>query len=434
MKLPSDTLGIVLAGGVGSRLSPLTNQRAKPAVPFGGRYRIIDFTLSNCVNSGLRRILVLTQYKSQSLNDHLQNGWSFLCSQMGDYITAIPPQMRTGNYWYRGTADAVYQNLYLVKRSNAKNVAILSGDHIYRMDYSDMLRQHEALSADVTVACIEVGLQSARSFGVMTLDSELRVHDFQEKPLRPNPEPNNPRRALVSMGVYIFSADVLHRELTADHADLNSSHDFGKDILPRLIHTHRVFGYRFNQQAGENGHAYWRDVGTIDAYYHANMDLLKNPAPLDVYDQDWPIRTADVPAAPARVAVDLNGNSGEVHDSILNNGVVVDGGIVRHSILSNGVRVTTDAAVRDSVLFDNVTVGRGATLQNCIVDRNVHIPAGTEIGLNPNSDAKNFTVSASGVVVVPAGSRFPSPELMLPAVRRKLAVSPVSVQKPAGIG
>lgn len=402
MSLASDTISIVLAGGVGSRLAPLTEDRAKPAVPFGGQYRIIDFTLSNCLHSGLRRVLVLTQYKSQSLQRHLRDAWSICSPELGEYITAVPPQLRTGDSWYAGTADAIYQNLYLLKRSGAKNVVILSGDHIYRMDYSDMLDAHRRNDADVTIGCMEVSLKDAQSFGVMAVNDESRIQQFEEKPAKPTPTPDNPNRALASMGIYVFSVDALIEELESDAADPTSSHDFGKDILPRMIHTHRVFGHRFGTEINCSAMgSYWRDVGTIDAYYQANMDLLKDRPPLDLYSDCWPIRKHERAAPPAKIDRDEFGVPGSATDSMISNGVVVRGGTVNRSILSTGVRIESAAGVEDCILFDDVHVGEGAQLRNCIVDKGVEIPAGTSVGLNSRDDAARFTVSDNGVVVIP---------------------------------
>ncbi|WP_455235186.1 sugar phosphate nucleotidyltransferase, partial [Thiogranum longum] len=295
------TLAIILAGGVGSRLHPLTAHRAKPAVPFGGKYRIIDFTLANCLHSGIRRVLVLTQYKSHSLQKHLRDGWSIFNPELGEYITPVPPQMRVGDEWYSGTANAMYQNMYMVERSGADWVLILSGDHIYRMDYAEMLKAHIAKQADVTVACMEIGLDQAQSFGVMAVDSDSRITNFEEKPSQPKPLAGDPQHALVSMGIYIFSKSLLLDVLNDDHVDQQSSHDFGKDILPGLIPKGGAFAFRFGGSGGRvTPDRYWRDVGSIDAYYQANMSLLDPVPPLDLYQEDWTIRTYQGQTPPAR--------------------------------------------------------------------------------------------------------------------------------------
>ncbi|WP_036828517.1 glucose-1-phosphate adenylyltransferase, partial [Photobacterium sanctipauli] len=299
--MKEETVTVILAGGVGSRLSPLTDNRAKPAVPFGGKYRIIDFTLANCLHSGLRRILVLTQYKSHSLQKHLRDGWSIFNPELGEYITAVPPQMRTGESWYQGTADAIYQNLYLLKRSDAKYVVVLSGDHIYRMDYAPMLKQHKETGADLTVACMEVDKEEAKAFGVMGVNERHQVQSFAEKPSEPQPLPNKPDVCLASMGIYIFSMDALESILEQDADNALSNHDFGKDIIPRLIDGQGVYAYQFGGEEGRvTQDAYWRDVGTIDSFYQANMDLLAVEPPLDLYQQDWSIRTYEPQLPPAR--------------------------------------------------------------------------------------------------------------------------------------
>ena len=302
-----NTVALVLAGGVGSRLYPLTKDRAKPAVPFGGKYRIIDFTLSNCFHSGLRKVLVLTQYKSHSLQMHLRDGWSIFNPGIGEYITLVPPQQRTGESWYCGTADAVYQNLYLLERSNADRVVILSGDHIYRMDYAAMLEFSQECSADVTVACMKVRRKEASAFGVMAVDDSQRIVDFEEKPAEPQPIPGDENHSLASMGIYVFDRKLLCRILREDHEDSNSSHDFGHDILPKLVQSRNVYAYVFGKALGRvSVDRYWRDVGTLDAYYEANMDLLRPDPPLDLYQSDWPVRTAESQAAPARAVRGLS--------------------------------------------------------------------------------------------------------------------------------
>jgi len=401
------TLSILLAGGVGTRLHPLTAERAKPAVPFAGKYRIIDFTLTNCLHSGLRRVLVLTQYKSHSLQKHLRDGWSIFNPECGEYITPIPPQMRTGETWYVGTANAIYQNLYLLERSGAETAIILSGDHIYRMDYAEMLKFHQEKGADLTIACMKTTLDDARSFGVMGVDSDGRVIEFQEKPTSPNAMPDDPKSSLVSMGIYVFKMELLCRELKNDHERADSSHDFGKDIIPRLIQESDVFAYRFGEPRGRvTPDRYWRDVGTIDAYYEANMDLLKPKPSMDLYQDDWPIRTYHGQNPPARMVAGESGADGILVNSILGAGSVIAGATVRRSILSAKVRVEESAEVLDSILFDRVVVGRKAKLRRCIVDKEVKIPPGETIGYDLAKDAKRFTVSDQGVVVVPKGYKF----------------------------
>jgi glucose-1-phosphate adenylyltransferase len=402
------TLSILLAGGVGARLHPLTADRAKPAVCFGGKYRIIDFTLSNCLHSGLRRVLVLTQYKSHSLQKHLRDGWSIFNPECGEYITTVPPQMRTGDSWYSGTADAIFQNLYLLERSGADKALILSGDHIYRMDYAEIIRNHEENRADLTVACMKVPLEEAKSFGVLAIDAHSRVIDFQEKPAEPKPMPDDAHSALASMGIYVFSMDVLCRELMLDHDQADSSHDFGKDLIPHLIRSHRVFAYGFGGPRGRvTPDQYWRDVGSIDAYYEANMDLLKPVPPMNLYQDDWGIRTYHGQNPPARMVPGESGHDGLLINSILGSGSVIIGATVKRSILASKVRVEEGATVEDSLLFDGIHVGRGANLQRCIVDKNVKIPPGETIGFDLAKDAQRFTVSEKNVVVVPKGYKFP---------------------------
>lgn len=401
------TLSIILAGGAGNRLYPLTADRAKPAVPFGGKYRIIDFTLTNCLHSGLRRILVLTQYKSHSLQKHLRDGWSIFNPEISEYITSVPPQMRTGESWYSGTADAILQNLFLLERSNATQVLILSGDHIYRMDYAAMLNFHRDQHAELTIACMQVPLADAPQFGIMSIDNEHRIRDFHEKPKNPRSMPDDPQNALASMGIYVFNMDFLCHELRADHAIGTSNHDFGKDIIPRLIEKHRVCAYRFGGATGRvTPDRYWRDVGTLDSYYAANMDLLAPHTPMNLYQPDWPIRTYHGQHPPARMATGPLGNQGQLVDSLISGGSVISGGTVNHSILSSQVRVEENAMIEDSILFEGVHVGAGAHLTRCIIDKHVEIPPGERIGGNVTVDAVRFTVSANGITVVPKGHCF----------------------------
>ncbi|MEI6542560.1 MAG: glucose-1-phosphate adenylyltransferase [Methylococcales bacterium] len=402
-----NTLAIILAGGAGSRLCPLTIDRAKPSVPFGGSYRIIDFTLSNCLHSGLRRILVLTQYKSQSLQKHLRNGWSIFNPEIHEYITPVPPQMRTGDSWYSGTADAVHQNLYMLELSGAKYILILSGDHIYRMDYAAMLKFHRKHQAELTIACMPVPIEGACSFGIMSVDDKQRICEFNEKPAIPKHLPNDPSHALASMGIYVFNMDLLRQVLQADYLHTASNHDFGKDIIPRLIDNHSVCAYQFGGEAGRvMADRYWRDVGTIDSYYAANMDLLEPVPPLNLYQRDWPIRNYNGQNPPARMVTGLLGNKGQLINSMLGSGTVVSGGSVIHSILFSKVYVDENAVVEDSILFDGVCIGTGVQLKRCIVDKHVQIPQGQAVGFNIADDLARFTVSESGVTVIPKDYQF----------------------------
>ncbi len=405
--MQSNTLTFVLAGGVGSRLYPLTSRRSKPAVPFGGKYRIIDFTLANCLHSGLRRILVLTQYKSHSLNKHLRDGWSIFNPELGEYIIPVPAQMNRGEHWYRGTADAIYQNLNLLERSYAEYTLILSGDHIYRMDYEAMLRSHHEQGADVTIACMEVPLAEASAFGVMVADENMQIIDFEEKPQQPSPYPANPDTALVSMGLYVFSSDLLRQVLFDDQNNSESDHDFGKDILPLMVNHKKVQAYKFGGEEGRvTPDRYWRDVGTIDAYYQANMDLLKPVPPLNLYQSDWPIRTYQSQSPPARTIKSRSATENVLRDSILAGGTIISGGNVINSVLSSDIFVDDEAMVENSILFDRVRVGVSARLRNCIIDKDVTIPPGEDIGHDLEKDRKRFTISDNGIVVVPEGFKF----------------------------
>ncbi|HDY8063770.1 glucose-1-phosphate adenylyltransferase [Vibrio vulnificus] len=402
-----DILTVILAGGMGSRLSPLTDDRAKPAVPFGGKYRIIDFTLTNCLHSGLRKILVLTQYKSHSLQKHLRDGWSIFNPELGEYITSVPPQMRKGGKWYEGTADAIYHNLWLLERSEAKYVMVLSGDHIYRMDYAPMLEEHIANNAALTVACMDVNCKEAKAFGVMGIDERHRVHSFVEKPQNPPHLPNDPERSLVSMGIYIFSMEVLQQALIEDADNDASSHDFGKDIIPKLIDTGSVFAYKFCGSKGRvDKDCYWRDVGTIDSFYQANMDLLEPIPPMNLYQKDWGIRTYEPQYPPARTVSSGSGNEGIFINSMISNGVINSGGSVQHSIVSSNVRINDSATIVDSIIFDDVEIGEGCQLVNCIIDKHVKVPPYTQIGLNRLEDAQRFKISDNGIVVVPESYQF----------------------------
>jgi len=399
-------LVLLLAGGKGSRLEPLTRDRAKPAVPFGGVYRIIDFTLSNCINSGLRRIIVLTQYKSASLDRHLARGWSFLSHELGEFIEVLPPQQRIDEHWYKGTADAVYQNIYSIEQEDPQYVVILAGDHIYKMNYARMIEAHIEAGADATVGCIPVNLDEARNnFGVLQIDRDRRVTGFQEKPADPIPMPDDPERCLASMGIYVFNTRVMYDVLFKDAGRPDSTHDFGKDVIPSMVDEgRRVFAYLFVDENRKEA-MYWRDVGTLDAYYKANMDLVAVDPILNLYDQEWPIRTYQPQLPPPKFVFAEDrpgGRRGIALDSIVSQGCIISGGRVQHSILSPLVRIHSYAEVEDSILFEGVSVGRYAQVRRAIIDKDVQIPPGFQIGVDLERDRqRGFLVTAEGVVVIP---------------------------------
>jgi glucose-1-phosphate adenylyltransferase len=398
-------LAVVLAGGKGSRLEPLTRDRAKPAVPFAGAYRIIDFTLSNCLNSGLRKILLLTQYKAMSLDRHINLGWrGLLCRELGEFIDVVPPQQRIDEHWYQGTADAVYQNIYTLERERPEYVIILAGDHIYKMDYLRLVEYHKQKGADVTVAALPVSLREASDFGVMAIEPDQRIVGFDEKPAQPKHIPGDPDHALASMGVYVFTARFLFEQLCLDATRPNSAHDFGRNILPAIIDTYQVFAFPFLDENRKNV-AYWRDVGTLDAYYEANMDMVAVDPLLNVYDEHWPIRTY-LPALPPPKFVFAERGSegvrrGEALDSIVCLGSIISGGHIERAVIGANVRVNSFARVEDSILFENVNIGRHAKIRRAIIDKEVHIPAGIEIGYDHDHDrSRGFTVTENGVVVI----------------------------------
>jgi glucose-1-phosphate adenylyltransferase len=400
-----DVLTIVLAGGRGSRLEPLTRDRAKPAVPFGGIYRIVDFTLSNCINSDLRKILVLTQYKATSLNRHLDEGWRFLCRELGEYIEVSPPQQRITEMWYQGTADAIYQNVYTIEKAAPRDTMILAGDHIYKMNYARMIDYHRDNHADLTIACLPTERAKAREFGVMAVNNEQRVTEFVEKPRDPPAIPGQPDKALGSMGIYIFNTDVMYELLFQDAAKKEASrHDFGKDIIPAMITGgSRVFAYPFRDENRKEA-AYWRDVGTLDAYFQANMDLIQVDPVLNLYDREWPIHTHQPAFPPPKFVHSERDRRGAAFDSIVCQGAIISGGQVYRSIVSPGVRVNSFALVEDAILFDGVDVGRYARIRRAIVDKEVRIPSGFEIGWNRELDLdRGFTVTDDGIVVVAKG-------------------------------
>ena len=395
---------MVLAGGRGERLYPLTRDRAKPAVPFGAIYRIIDFTLSNCINSGIRRIYALTQYKSTSLHRHIQFGWDILSAPLGEFIEAVPAQQRIDEHWYQGTADAIFQNIHILQEERPDLVLILSGDHIYKMDYRKMIAFHLEKEADLTVAAIRMDRKLSREFGVMEIDENWRIVGFQEKPEEPKAIPGDPKGILASMGIYIFNTEVLVRRLIEDTRS-DSSHDFGKDIIPMMIGKDRVFAFDF-RRGDCGGTGYWRDVGTIDAYYEANMDLISVTPQLNLYDSQWPILTYQPPSPPAKTVWIEEGRVGTALNSIISNGCIISGGNVKRSILSPRVTIHSFAEIEDSILLEGGDVGRNAKIKRTIIDKEVQIPPGTEIGYHLDDDAKRFTVTASGIVVVPKGIRL----------------------------
>lgn len=397
-----EVLVILLAGGVGERLSPLTQDRAKPAVYFGGPYRIIDFALSNCINSGLRRIFIATQYKSLSLNRHIRQGWSIVSEELGEFVEILPPQKRVGEQWYQGTADAVYQNLYSIVREAPRYVVVLSGDHVYKMDYMKMLRGHEEKAAAVTLAAIEVPLEDGRRFGIVAVDEAGRVTGFLEKPAEPPSMPGSPGMALASMGIYVFNHDVLVRALEADAARTDSVHDFGRNIIPSLITEGRVFVYPFYDE-NKKAAKYWRDIGTLDAYYEANMDLCQVNPEFNLYDPEWPLRTYMPQAPPAKFVFAEEWRRGEAEDSLISQGCIVSGSRIHGSILCPNVRVHSFCTIEESILMPGVRVGRHARVRRAIIDRDVHIPRGATIGYDLEEDRRRHTVSDGGVVVVAAG-------------------------------
>ena len=401
--LARDTLALILAGGRGSRLAELTHWRAKPSVPFGGKFQIIDFALSNCVNSGIRRIGVCTQYKAQSLIRHLQRGWSLFDGRFNEFIELLPAQQRIEATWDQGTADAVYQNLDLLRRHDPRYVLILAGDHVYKMDYGRMLEDHVDSGAQMTIACIDVPLADARSLGVMAVDPAARITRFEEKPAHPAPMPGRPDRALASMGIYAFDADFLYEALVRDADDPYSGHDFGNDVIPGLLeegvraHAHDFAASCVNTS---NGVPYWRDVGTIDAYWEANVALTRVVPELNLYDRDWPIWTYQAQLPPAKFVFDDEGRRGTAIDSIVASGCIVSGSIVRRSLLFSDVRVDDWCTIEDSVILPSVEVGRGSVLKRAVVDKHCRLPEGFTAGLDPDADRRRFHVTEGGVTLV----------------------------------
>ncbi len=395
-----DTLGVLLAGGAGERLYPLTRDRAKPAVTFGGNYRIIDITLSNCVNSDLRRVYILTQYKALSLNRHIREGWNIVAREMGEFVEILPPMKRVSENWYMGTADAVYQNIYSIGSEQPKHVLILSGDHIYKMDYRKMLQQHNDCGSDITLATLLMDPAECSRFGVVEVDGDSRITGFQEKPQQTNlRSPYNPSMVSVSMGVYLFNTDVLIPVLLKDAEDPSSSHDFGKDILPKMVDEYRVYAYNFEDENKKEAF-YWRDVGTLEAYYEANMDMVAVSPVFNLYDADWPIRTHQRQYPPAKFVFAETGRTGTALDSIVSAGCIVSGGSVKGCILSPNVRVNSYTEVENSILFQEVDIGRHCKIRKAIIDRDVHIPEGTTIGYDVAADKARYFVTETGITVV----------------------------------
>ena len=394
-------LTIILAGGQGERLYPLTKDRAKPAVPFGGIYRIIDFTLSNCLNSGLRKIVVLTQYKSFSLDKHLRLGWNIFNNELNEYIEQIPPQQRISDQWYQGTADAVYQNIYTLEKEQPEMVLILSGDHIYKMDYRNMARFHLENKADLTIACMEVPVNEGKRYGVIKTDEENRIVGFHEKPSEPIPSPNNPEVTLVSMGIYLFNTTTLVKAII-DDAKQDTNHDFGKNIIPEMIHSKRVYAYPFADGTNNNLN-YWRDIGTLDAYWEANMDLVQESPEFNLYDKDWPIRTHQEQNPPAKTTFKKTlpeERTDMILNSIVSGGCIISGAKVEGCILSPDVRVDTNSEIYDSIIMESVRIGENVKIRKAIIDKSVNIPDYMSIGYNREEDSKHFTVTDSGITVV----------------------------------
>ena len=402
--LTRNTLALIMAGGRGERLKQLTQWRAKPAVPFGGKFRIIDFPLSNCINSGIRRIGVLTQYKSHSLNLHIQRGWGFLRGEFGEFVELLPAQQRIESSWYAGTADSIYQNLDIIRSHSPEYVLILAGDHIYKMDYGEMLAKHVESEADITVGCIEVGLDQASAFGVISVDKDLRISSFDEKPESPQPMPGKQDEALCSMGIYVFNTDLLFELLIRDADTTSSSHDFGKDIIPYAITKYRAYAYPFTE-VKSGIQAYWRDVGTIDAFWEANLELIGITPELNLYDDTWPIWTSQEQLPPAKFIFDDEDRRGMAVDSMVSGGCIISGAHVRHSLLFSNVTIDDYSTIDSSVILPDVTIGKNCRISHAIIDKGCEIPDGTIIGENEEDDKKRFTVSPKGILLV-------TPEMM----------------------
>jgi glucose-1-phosphate adenylyltransferase len=399
-RLTGGTLAVIMAGGRGERLRDLTLSRCKPATPFGGKFRIIDFVLSNCVNSGIRQISILTQYKAQSLIQHVQHGWSYLRGEFGEFVEVVPAQQQVNAHWYRGTADAVYQNLELIGSHRPKHVLVLAGDHIYKMDYGPMIAYHVEKGADITVAVVEVPAEQSRHYGVLTATEWNRVTRFAEKPAVPEALPGRPGTILASMGIYVFNTPLLESMLSTDASSEASSHDFGKDILPEAISSDRqVFAYPF-QDVKTRAQSYWRDVGTLDAYYEANIELVHVRPELNIYDEDWPIWTYQVQQPPAKFILDEDGRRGMAINSMVSGGCIISGAVVRESLLFSDVRVEERTTMHRAVVLPHASVGRGCHMSGAIIDEGCDIPDGMTIGVDRDADAQRFHVTEKGVVLV----------------------------------
>jgi glucose-1-phosphate adenylyltransferase len=406
-RLTGGTLAMIMAGGRGERLRGLTEHRCKPATPFGGKFRIVDFVLSNCVNSGIRKICLLTQYKGQSLIQHVQRGWSYLRGEFGEFIDVVPAQQQVGKHWYRGTADSVYQNLEYVRQHHPKHVLVLAGDHIYKMDYGPMIAYHVEKGADITVGVVEVPVPDAREFGVLSVTEWNRVTRFTEKPANPEPMPGNPDGALASMGIYVFNAQLLEQLLTEDAADESSSHDFGRNIVPKAIEKMQVFAYPF-RNVRTRAQNYWRDVGTVDAFYEANLELVHVSPELNVYDEEWPIWTYQVQQPPAKFVLADEGRTGMAINSLVAGGSIISGAIVRESLLFSAVRIEERSLVERSIIMPGVHIGRNCIIRGAIIDEHCDIPDNTSIGIDPQADRERFDVTPRGIVLV-------TPETLLAA-------------------
>jgi glucose-1-phosphate adenylyltransferase len=398
-RLTRETLALILAGGAGTRLKGLTRWRAKPSVPFGGKFRIIDFTLSNCINSGIRQMGILTQYKAHSLIRHVQRGWIFLRGELGEFVELLPAQQRLGSHWYSGTADALYQNLDIIRRHHPRFVLVLAGDHIYQMDYGTMLAAHVESQADLTIGCLKVPVAEAGSFGVMHVDDEGRVTRFDEKPEHPATIPGDEEHALASMGIYVFNTEFLYQQLIQDADNMNSSHDFGKDVIPKAIDEYKVYAYPFREN-GNTEQAYWRDVGTVDAYWAANLELIGVTPQLNLYNNDWPIWTYQEQLPPAKFVFDDEDRRGMAVDSMVSGGCIISGALVRHSLLFSKVIINSYSSISDSVILPEVVVGQNCHIHKAVIDKGCIIPDGTVIGKDPKADAERFTVTENGVVLV----------------------------------